>query len=73
VEIREAQVALRDGMGEQWSRIADAIDLILAGERDEQVVCQALRVQEVSLVETMLRALKDPGLLQSLAADEGSP
>jgi len=59
--------------GEDWTQTANAIDRILAGERDEESLCEGLDFNSSMIIETIVQALADPSTLQDLIpADPGT-
>ena len=65
--------AMRKGGGDGLA-CADAIERILAGERDEQRLCDNAGPISSMIIETILRAIADPTTLSALmpAEDDGS-
>jgi hypothetical protein len=61
--------AMRKGGGE-WLACADAIESILAGERDEQRLCDNAGPISSMIIDTILRAIADPTTLSALRAYE---
>jgi hypothetical protein len=61
---------MRQGGGE-WLACADAIENILAGERDEQRLCKNAGPTASMIIETILRAIADPTTLSALLPSEG--
>lgn len=61
--------AMHQGGGE-WFACADAIESILAGERDEQRLCENVGLTESMIIETILRAIADPSTLSGLLPAE---
>jgi tetratricopeptide (TPR) repeat protein len=55
--------------GEGWSRVADAIEGLLAGERDVDSLCANLHLDGAMIIETILHALEDPSALDDLLGD----
>ncbi len=64
--------AMRQGGGE-WLACADAIENILAGERDEQRLCENAGLTASMIIETILRAIADPTTLSALLPSEHQP
>jgi hypothetical protein len=60
-----------------WTQLVAAIRVLLAGERDVEVLCANLDPQDSAIVETILGGLSDPGtiahLLPSASAQEAIP
>ena len=52
-----------------WTNLVAAIRRLLAGERDADALCGPLDSEDSMIVETILQALADPSLLQTLLAD----
>jgi hypothetical protein len=65
--------AMRKGGGDGLA-CADAIERILAGERDEQRLCDNAGPISSMIIETILRAIADPTTLSALmpTEDDGS-
>lgn len=57
-----------------WTQLAVAIRKLLSGERDADVLCGPLDIEDFMIIESILRALEDPssleGLLQNAEDDE---
>jgi tetratricopeptide (TPR) repeat protein len=62
---------LRKGVGDCLA-CADAIERILAGERDEQRLCDNAGPISSMIIETILRAIADPTTLSALMPAEGN-
>jgi hypothetical protein len=62
--------AIRKGGG-QWLACADTIESILAGERDEQRLCETTGLTASMIIATILRAIADPTTLSALLPPEG--
>jgi len=69
-----AHVSAMRKVGGEWLACADAIESILAGERDEQRLCENAGPISSMIIETILRAIADPTTLSALlsAEDEDS-
>ena len=63
--VSEYQQAMRDG-GEYWTRVADVLERILNGERDEDVLCEHLSYKSSFIIHTILEGIKDPDSLKDL-------
>jgi hypothetical protein len=61
--------AMRKGGGD-WLACADAIERILAGERDEQRLCDNAGTISSMIIDTILRAIADPTTLSALMPAE---
>jgi len=61
--------AMRKGGGESLA-CADAIENILAGERNEQRLCENAGLTASMIIETILRAIADPTTLSALLPPE---
>lgn len=68
-DVLRQQVAMREA-GEGWSRAADALDRILAGERNADALCEDLTLEGAMIVEAILAGLEDPSTLQDLRPAE---
>jgi len=53
-----------------WTKLVAAIRRVLAGERDPDVLCESLDLEDSMIVETILQALSDPSTLTDLLADQ---
>lgn len=67
--VSQKQAAMREA-GERWSRVADTLDRILAGERDAEALCERLDFECSMIVETILGGIEDPSSLQDLLPAE---
>ncbi|MCP4347476.1 MAG: tetratricopeptide repeat protein [Desulfobacterales bacterium] len=56
--VKQTQQAMRQG-DSSWSLVADAIDQILAGERDEDVLCEKLGYDHAWIINAILAGLSD--------------
>ena len=68
-EARGLVAAYREAMGKaggEWAACADAIEQILAGERDQETLCAPLRFDSSMIIETILRGIADPETLSPL-------
>ncbi len=63
---------MRQG-GPDWTRCADAIDQILDGERDAEVLCDGLDFNSAMIIETILAGLADPSTLSDLLPPDAAP
>ncbi len=74
--IKEAQTAVEQLIqqghhtGGEASEFARSVERILAGERDEESLCQNL-VNFAPMIETILRGIDDPTTLKALLPDHG--
>ncbi|MFN6531239.1 CHAT domain-containing protein [Nostoc sp. ChiSLP03a] len=64
-EIREQLKIDMENVAEVWQNLFAAIRRILAGERDENILCEPLYSEESMIISAILRGIADP---QSLAA-----
>ncbi|MBD2214530.1 tetratricopeptide repeat protein [Nostoc linckia FACHB-104] len=64
-EIREQLEVEMENAAEDWQNLVAAIRRILAGERDENILCEPLDSEESMIISAILRGIADP---QSLAA-----
>lgn len=67
--VRGYQTALREGPP-HWRKLADVLDRLLAGERDAELLCDALEYETSMVVEAILEALRDPSTLKDLLPDQ---
>jgi len=56
--------------GAELQPLSRALDRILAGERDENTLCEGLHPNHAMIIETVLHALSDPSTLKDLLPDE---
>ncbi len=63
--VSQYQTAMRE-TGEDWSRVTDALDRILAGERDADALCESLDPDDSMIVEAILAGIEDPSSFQDL-------
>ena len=61
--------AIREG-GAGWTKVADVLDRVLAGERDPEVLCEGLDAEGSMIIETILQALSDPSTLADLLPEK---
>jgi len=59
-------------LGGENAQTAEAIRRILAGERDEQRLCENAGLTASMIIETILRAIADPTTLSALLPPEGA-
>lgn len=64
-QLAEFQAAMRQGIPE-WAKLADALDRLLAGERDAEALCQRQGYVQSLILETILQGLADPDSLADL-------
>lgn len=64
-QLAEHQAALRQG-GTEWAKLADALDRLLAGERDAEALCHGQDYENSLILETILQGLADPDSLADL-------
>ena len=55
-----------------WTKLVAAIRKILSGERNKESLCQELDAEDSMIVETILQALEDPSILETLLPDDES-
>ena len=58
--------------GPEWQALSRALDRILAGERDEDDLCEGLQFNAAMIIETILAGLADPATLSDLLPSEDS-
>lgn len=68
--LSEHQQAMRSG-GSGWCALAEVLDRVLAGERDEDALTTDLGADQAMILEAILRGLEDPSSLQDLIPAEG--
>ena len=61
---------LVDLEGHGWTNLARTIQEILAGQRDFNVLCADLDLEDTMIVETILQAIDDPTTLDDLQPDD---
>jgi len=69
--VMQHQTAMRQG-GSAWTAIADAIDCIIAGERDETTLCEGLELDQALIIETILTGLEAPDTLSDLLPSDAA-
>ncbi|BAY09462.1 CHAT domain-containing protein [Calothrix sp. NIES-2098] len=65
-EIREQLEVEMENLAEVWQNLVAAIRLILAGERDENILCEQLNLEESMIISAILRGIADPQSLEAL-------
>ncbi|MBD2341162.1 CHAT domain-containing protein [Calothrix sp. FACHB-156] len=65
-EIREQLEAEMENLAEDRQNLVAAIRHILAGERDENILCEPLDSQEFMIIYAILRGIADPQSLEAL-------
>jgi tetratricopeptide (TPR) repeat protein len=63
--VKQYQEAMRKA-DENWHRAADALDRILAGERDEDLLCEPLHYEGAMIIHAILQGIADPETLKPL-------
>ncbi len=63
--LAQHQAEMRRG-GATWSALADALDQVLAGEREEEALLSDLKLDQAMILEAILRGLEDPSTLSDL-------
>ncbi len=49
-----------------WTRLADALDRLLGGEQDSNILTEGLDPDQSKLIQAILEAVADPSQLQAL-------
>jgi len=70
-ERKELEALLPDLEQHGWTSLVAAIRRLLAGERDADVLCEGLGLEDSMIIETILHALADPSTLNDILPDEG--
>ncbi|MGI2908789.1 CHAT domain-containing protein [Tolypothrix sp. VBCCA 56010] len=65
-EIREQLEVVMGNFAEVWQNLVAAIRHILAGERDENILCEPLNLEESMIISAILRGIADPQSLEAL-------
>ncbi|BAY63001.1 TPR domain protein [Calothrix brevissima NIES-22] len=65
-EIREQLEAEMENFAENLPNFVAAIRLILAGERDENILCEPLDLEDSMIISAILRGIADPQFLAAL-------
>lgn len=68
-EIREQLEIEMENFAEGWQNLVAAIRRILAGERDENILCEQLDFQDSMIISAILRGIADPQSLAALLAE----
>ncbi|BDI17456.1 hypothetical protein ANSO36C_32580 [Nostoc cf. commune SO-36] len=68
-EIREQLEVEMENFSEVWQNLVAAIRRILAGERDENMLCEPLDLEESMIIYAILRGIADPQSLAALLAE----
>ena len=63
--LAQHQAAMRQA-GSDWAKLADALDRLLAGERDAATLCEGLDFDTGLIMETILQGIADPASLENL-------
>ncbi|OUL24069.1 hypothetical protein BV372_29320 [Nostoc sp. T09] len=69
VEIREQLEIEIENVAEVWQNLVAAIRRILAGERDENILCEPLDSEDSMIISAILRGIADPQSLEALLAE----
>jgi tetratricopeptide (TPR) repeat protein len=70
--LAEWQAAMRQG-GPDWTALADALDRLLAGERDAATLCEGMDYDGGLILETILRGIAEPDSVAWLKAEPKEP
>ncbi|HEY9803656.1 MAG TPA: CHAT domain-containing protein [Leptolyngbyaceae cyanobacterium] len=65
-EIREKLEAEMENVAEVWQNLFAAVRRILAGERDENILCEQLDLEQSMIIYAILRGIADPQSLEAL-------
>ncbi|MBW4563942.1 MAG: CHAT domain-containing protein [Mojavia pulchra JT2-VF2] len=68
-EVREQLEAVMENAAEGRQNLVAAIRRILAGERDENILCEPLDWQDSMIISAILRGIADPQSLEALLAE----
>ncbi|MHC5890800.1 hypothetical protein, partial [Nostoc sp.] len=68
-QIREQLEAAMENVAEGRQNRFAAIRRILAGERDENILCEPLNSEESMIISAILRGIADPQSLEALLAE----
>lgn len=68
-EIREQLEIEMENAAEGRQNLVAAIRRILAGERDENILCEQLDLEEFMIISAILRGIADPQSLAALLAE----
>ncbi len=68
-EREQLEAALENLVKNGWGNLVAAIRLILAGERDENILCEQLDLEESMIISAILRGIADPHSLAALLAE----
>jgi tetratricopeptide (TPR) repeat protein len=68
-EIREQLEIEMENFAEVWQNLVAVIRRILAGERDENILCEPLNSQDSMIISAILRGIADPQSLEALLAE----
>ncbi|MBC1240255.1 CHAT domain-containing protein [Nostoc sp. 2RC] len=68
-EIREQLEIEMENAAEGWQNLDAAIRRILVGERDENILCEPLNLEESMIISAILRGIADPQSLEALLAE----
>ena len=53
-----------------WTNLVSAIRRILTGERDANILCESLDIEDSMIVETILEGIEDPSSLNDLLPEQ---
>ena len=65
-EVRVQLEAAMENSAEDWQKLFAAIRRILAGERDENILCEQLDLEDSMIIYAILRGIADPQSLEAL-------
>jgi tetratricopeptide (TPR) repeat protein len=68
-QIREQLEIDMENFAEGWQNLVAAIRRILAGERDENILCEPLDLEDSMIISAILRGIADPQSLAALLAE----
>lgn len=68
-QVREQLEAEMENFAEVRQNLVAAIRRILAGERDENILCRQLNLEDSMIIYAILRGIADPQSLEALLAE----
>ncbi|QLE40439.1 CHAT domain-containing protein [Nostoc sp. C052] len=68
-QIREQLETALENFAEDWQNLVAAIRHILAGERDENILCEPLNLEDSMIISAILWGIADPQSLAALLAE----
>ncbi|MFN6567695.1 tetratricopeptide repeat protein [Dendronalium sp. ChiSLP03b] len=72
VEVRQQlEAELEEMVKKGWDNFVAAIRLVLDGERDEDVLCESLDLDNSMIINAILRGIADPNTLNELLEEQG--